>query len=75
MDLCHLIVKNTWWNISSDLTNFLIELRQEILCERSIKIISPRRASPLNRVSSPLYEQPLNLVEHIYYPVSKMSET
>ena len=37
------------------LTNFLTELRMKIPFERGIEIISPRRASPPNRASSPPY--------------------
>ena len=36
-------------------------LCQKISYERGIKTISPRQASPRNRASSPLYEQPHNI--------------
>ena len=35
-------------SFSSDITNFLIQLRSKIPYESEIKIISPRRASPPN---------------------------
>ena len=45
------------------LTNFLVELRQKTPYERGIKVISPRRASPPYRASSPPYEQLLRKVD------------
>ena len=54
MALCHFLLLKLL-----DETNFLIELRQKIPYERGIKIISPRRASPPKRASSPSYEQPV----------------
>ena len=35
-----------------------------------MKIISPRRARPPNRTSSPPYEQPLKKIWHRYFPVN-----
>ena len=58
MALCHFLLLKLL-DETNYLTNFLIELRQKIPYERGIKIISPRRASPPNRASSPPYEQPV----------------
>ena len=58
MALCHFLLLKLL-DETNYLTNFLIELRQKIPYERGIKIISPRRASPPKRASSPSYEQPV----------------
>ena len=62
MALCHCSLKLFDQFFSSDITNFLIELRQKIPYEHGIKIISPRQASPPNQASSPPYEWHLNLI-------------
>ena len=58
-------------SFSSDITNILIKLRQKIPCEREIKIISPRRASPHNWASSPPYEQFLKRFINLFKGATK----